>query len=130
MKKLLYVCCVCVFAIFLSACTKPRTTYTLEQGRYVLEGVEKDEVSTPYLLVQDDNLVVIQDIAVSYQPSGKVEVNENEVVMKTKFLDEEENQWTFTLIADNKLQFEMNKSNLPAICKDWKDGMVFVRVEE
>ncbi len=103
--------------------------FQLDEGRFVLEQIEKEGIGVPYLLLQEGNFTVVQNIAVSYQPSGKMVVNGNKVVMETKFAGEA-CKWTFELIADNKLQFFSDKSDIPDAWDNWKNELVFVLSEE
>ena len=72
---------------------------------------------------------MIQSVAVSYQPSGTMVRNGNEVVMETVFADIP-CKWTFRLIDDNRLQFVSARSSLPYGEELWENGMIFVLAEE
>ena len=100
--------------------------FCLDDGRYVLEQSEEDDIAVPYLLIQEGRLTVVLAISVSYQPSGTMMMNGNEVTMITKFTDEI-NVWTFVLIDNNRLKFLSDKS---CVLSDWESGMVFVLAEE
>ncbi len=113
--------------MLLSGCQSK--TFSLGDGRYVLEQFEEEETVIPYLIIQEDNLDVIQAIAVSYQPSGAMVINGNEVVMETVFAGEPY-KWTFKLIDNNKLKFIPAKSDIPYNGEIWEDGMVFVLAEK
>ena len=99
--------------------------YGLSDGRYVLKQTQ-DEAVLPYLLINNDKLTVIRDIAVSYQPSGTVSRKGNEIIMTTKYAGNDY-QWVFSLTDDDTLAFSRIKSSVPA---GWEDGMIFVKAEE
>ncbi|MBS6322481.1 MAG: hypothetical protein KH409_00600 [Clostridium sp.] len=102
------------------------TPFSLDEGRYIPEQSEKDDMAVPYLLIGEDNRIeVIQDILVSHQPSGTMTLNRNEVILKTEFADST-CKWTFELIDNNKLKFVSAKSSVPYKGELWEDGMVFV----
>ena len=103
--------------------------FYLDTGRYTLDKSENDNVMPPYILINEDKFTVVQDIAVSYQPSGTIVTNSNEVVMEAEFAGEKYT-WIFTLIDNNKLKLIFDKSNIPNDRVKWKDGMVFVLIEE
>ena len=131
------------------------TPFSLDEGRYIPEQSEKDDMAVPYLLIGEDNRIeVIQDILVSYQPSGTMTLNRNEVILETEFADrnlqkrransasfpdgrskgrgkckkfrDSTCKWTFELIDNNKLKFVSAKSSVPYKGELWEDGMVFV----
>ncbi len=129
MKKFIALCLAVIFVVSLTACGSQSENYQLEDGRFAVEQIEGDGIGIPYLLLQEGNFTVVQNIAVSYQPSGKIVIDGNQVVMETKFA-EAACKWTFILIADNKLQFISDKSNIPDDWDNWKDEWVFVLSEE
>ena len=102
------------------------TPFSLDEGRYIPEQSEKDDMAVPYLLIGEDNRIeIIQDILVSYQPSGTMTLNRNEVILEAEFADST-CKWTFELIDNNKLKFVSAKSSVPYKGELWEDGMVFV----
>ena len=106
------------------------TPFSLDEGRYIPEQSEKDDMAVPYLLIGEDNRIeVIQDILVSYQPAGTMTLNRNEVILETEFADST-CKWTFELIDNNKLKFVSAKSSVPYKEELWEDGMVFVLAKE
>lgn len=128
MKKLLFaLALLCILG--LAGCNKvpAEETFSLEDGRYVVEN-SNEQISVPYILIQNGRFTVVMDIAVSYQPSGKIEKNENEVVMATSYADEEL-YWTFQLSNDNTLKFLLDKSQIPDGA-NFIDGASFILVEE
>lgn len=102
--------------------------YTLEDGRYTLRS-GTDGGSMPYILIFDGRFHVIQDIAVSYQPSGVIAVNGNEVVMETDFAGERY-RWVFRLIGDDTLQYLERRSSIPENRTEWDHDMVFSLAED
>lgn len=113
--------------LFLPGCRKK--TYALEDGMYVPEHVETDQITVPYLLIRDGSMTIVQNIAVSYQPSGPLTVDQNKVVMETQFLNET-CKWTFILSDDNTLAFSSGESSVPGDPEKWEDGMRFVLAKE
>ena len=113
--------------LFLPGCRKE--TYALEDGKYVPEHVETDQITVPYLLIKDGSMTIVQNIAVSYQPSGPVTVSGNKIVMETQFLNEP-CKWTFFLSDDNTLDFSSGESSIPNDPEKWEDGMRFVLAKE
>ena len=103
--------------------------FSLTDGRYIPEETGEDGIAVPYLLVRGNMLDVIQSVAVSYQPSGPMVRNGNEVVMETVFADIP-CKWTFRLLDDNRLQFVSARSSLPYGEELWETGMIFVLAEE
>ena len=103
--------------------------FSLSDGRYVLEQSGADGMSLPYLLINDGRMTVIQDIAISYQPSGTMEVSGNEVALETSFRNEPCN-WSFTLTDNNRLTFSAEKSKLPSHWESWENGSVFILAQE
>ena len=103
--------------------------FSLSDGRYVLEQSGADGISLPYLLVNDGRMAVIQDIAISYQPSGTLEISGNEVALETSFRNEPCN-WSFTLTDNNRLTFSSEGSNLPSHWESWENGSVFILAQE
>ena len=111
----------------LSACQG--NTFSLDDGRYVLEESVTDGISLPYLLVNDGKMTVIHDIAVSYQPSGTLDIDGNGVVLDTSFANEP-CTWTFILTDDDTLVFSSDKSDVPNNWEGWDDGLTFVLTED
>ena len=102
--------------------------FSLHNGRYVLSG-SADQVSSPYLLINEGRFTVIQHVAVSYQPSGTIERSGNTVTMKTVFAGETY-IWVFELIDDNQLKLLLGDSIIPVNRDNWEEGMVFTLVQE
>ena len=96
---------------------------------YVPEHVESDQITVPYLLIRDGSMTIVQNIAVSYQPSGPLTVSGNKIVMETQFLNETY-KWTFILSDDNTLAFSAGESSIPGDAEKWEDGMRFVLAKE
>lgn len=102
--------------------------YSLNDGRYVLSGAV-EEADVPYILISEGEFHIIQDMAVSYQPSGKIERKDNSVIMKSVFADEAY-VWAFELIGNDQLRLDLSGSKIPAHREKWKDGMVFNPAQE
>ena len=102
------------------------TPFSLDEGRYIPEQSEKDDMAVPYLLIGEDNRIeVILDILVAYHGSGTMTLNRYEVILETELADST-CKWTFELIDNNKLKFVSAKSSIPYKGELWEDGMVFV----
>ncbi|MBR0137872.1 MAG: hypothetical protein IJM15_05630 [Erysipelotrichaceae bacterium] len=121
MKK--YAIIVLVLIVFLAGCS---TKKTLKDGRYVPKD-GNDETAVPYLLVQEGEMHVIQDIAISFQPSGDLVIDGDEVSMDCVWFNDQNCRWVFRLTGNNTLEFQLDKSTVPAGTEQlWTDGMVFV----
>ncbi|WP_252891409.1 hypothetical protein [Thermoclostridium stercorarium] len=118
-----------VILMLLSGCNEK--TFSLDSGRYVPDYTkdEKDINIVPYIFIDKDKFSIIQDIAVSYQPSGTLIRKGNEVVMETVFADESY-KWVFTLVDNNKLKFVLKKSVIPNNHFEWEDGRLFSLTDE
>ncbi|MBE6983806.1 MAG: hypothetical protein E7435_05985 [Ruminococcaceae bacterium] len=97
--------------------------FLLQDGRYVLTNA-KDMFTVPYIHIRDGEFGVTIDMAVSYQPGGKIARNGNEVVMATRY-GNGEFRWTFRLINDNTLKLVPYKSSNIDFWT-WLRGMEFV----
>ena len=115
------------FLFILTGCQS--SSYSINDGRYALSESEADSFGCPLILVKDGNLVVVQDVTMSYEPSGSFTIDRKKVVMETEY-DNESCKWTFILIGDNTMKFSLEKSNIPSAWDNWKDGMCFTLVEE
>ena len=113
--------------LFLPGCRKE--TFALEDGMYVPEHVETDQITVPYLLIKDGSMTIVQNVAVSYQPSGPLTVSGNKIVMETQFLNET-CKWTFVLSDDNTLEYSSGESGIPGDLEKWEDGMKFLLAKE
>lgn len=111
-----------VFAALFSGCQSG--AFSLEDGLYALEQAENGGAEVPYLIVRGERLDVIQAAAVSYQPSGTLNVSGSWAVMETSF-GGEPYKITFRLIGDNMLKFVSAKSDIPCGEEIWRDGMIF-----
>lgn len=116
-----------LMVLFLQGCRKK--TFSLEDGMYVPEHVETEQITVPYLLIKDGSMTIVQNIAVSYQPSGPVTVSGNKIVMETQFLNEP-CKWTFILSDDNTLEYSSGESSIPGDPEKWEDRMRFVLAKE
>lgn len=101
--------------------------FSFRDGRYVLSGASSDPV--PYLLIRNGSYTVVMDIAVSYQPGGKILRDGSKVTFEGKF-GNEDYRCAFTLIADDELRFDLGRSNILQSMTGWTDGMVFSISEE
>lgn len=95
---------------------------SLRDGRYVLSESSADPV--PYLLIHGERYTVVKDIAVSYQPGGTIQRDGNRITFEGKYLNEDY-RYTFTLIANDELRFELGQSRISQSQFEWTDGMVF-----
>ncbi len=95
---------------------------TLRDGRYVCG--ENDGPAEPYILLFNGRFTVVKDVAVSYQPSGHIRREGNELVLAGSFANEPF-CYAFTLTANDTFRFALEKSTLPPGRAGWKDGMVF-----
>ena len=102
--------------------------FSLNDGRYV-PSESDDESGSPYLLINEGRFTIIQDIAVSYQPSGTIERSGNIVTMKTAYAGEPY-IWVFELIGNNQIKFHPGDSEVPVNRGKWEDEMVFIQVQE
>ena len=103
--------------------------FHLEDGRYVLSP-ETEETSVLYLLIHEGKMTIVQDMAVSYQPSGRIARDGNRVMIDTKYADED-CRWIFQLIDDNQLKLMTEESVVPETIgrAAWHSVMVFTRTE-
>ncbi len=99
--------------------------YTMQDGLYVPQEIKDGQVDVPYMIVEGDHFTVVQNMAVSYQPSGTMQKNGNEVTMETEFMDQE-CRWVFELTENDRLRYIAKDSSLPENSEEWKDGTVFV----
>lgn len=111
-----------------SSGTAVKTFYTLSDGRYIMRSAENG-ADVPYLLIHEGEFNVIQDIAVSYQPSGNYYIKDNEVIMKSKFADGNY-IWVFKLTGADTLQLQLSRSNIPQSDAKWEENMIFVLAED
>jgi Antirepressor regulating drug resistance, predicted signal transduction N-terminal membrane component len=102
--------------------------YSLNDGRYVISE-SADKISLPYLLISNGKMTIIQDLAVSYQPSGMIERDGNTITMKTVFADETY-IWVFELIGHDQVKLHLSDSEVPVNHGKWEDEMVFTLVQE
>jgi len=102
--------------------------YSLNDGRYVISE-SADKISLPYLLINNGKMTIIQDLAVSYQPSGMIERDGNTITMKTVFADETY-IWVFELIGHDQVKLHLSDSEVPVNHGKWEDEMVFTLVQE
>ncbi len=100
--------------------------YALNDGRYVLKSYPDGE-DVPYLLINGDEFNVIENIAMNYQPSGRIERKGKEVIMASEY-GGGSYKWVFRLTGDSILSLEADKSTFPPGKIDWNNNMVFVNV--
>ena len=125
-KIILTITLLTFFTIMLSGCQNK--TFSLDDGIYMLNQ-NGNEVTIPYILINEGGFTIVMNMAVSYQPSGKIVINDNEVIMESKFADETYT-WVFTLTDNNQMTFLLNRSNVPDGSREWNNGMVFYLKEE
>lgn len=80
-------------------------------------------------MIHDGRYTVIKDIAVSYQPGGKIQRDGNIIIFEGKYINEDY-RYAFTLIASDELRFEFDRSKIPQSQSEWRDGMVFSITED
>ena len=102
-------------------------SYSFRDGRYTL--TEPSANLIPYLLVREGRYTVVKDIAVSYQPGGMIRQDGNEITFEGKYLNEDY-RYAFSLIANDELRFELDRSKIPQSQAEWTDGMVFLFTED
>ena len=112
-----------VITVVLSGCASKE--YSLSEGMYVPKSIEDGQITVPYILIRDQRFAIVQDMAVSYQPTGTVERNGNEVIMETKFADQE-CRWVFALSDNDTMKFLKDESSLPDSDAQWTDQMLFI----
>lgn len=112
------------------------TSYAVEEGLYRL--VDEPVVLTyginsrhlvseiPYLLIQNGNMTIVLQRAVSYMPGGQIERNGNRVKAEGQFCGQELT-WSFVAVWDDTLRFDPESSHTGEYA-DWTDGMLFCRV--
>ena len=113
-------------ALLLSACQP--VSYLLNDGRYMLRQ-QNEQVNEPYLLINDGHFTVVMQMAVSYQPGGRIERNGNIVTMQTVYAGNNY-RWVFELISDNQLKYLADQSSLPVLDNSWPDGLLFTLVKD
>jgi hypothetical protein len=74
-------------------------------------------------------MTIIQDVAVSYQPSGMIERDGNTITMKTVYAGETY-IWVFELIGHDQVKLHLSDSEVPVNHGKWEDEMVFTLVQE
>ena len=99
--------------------------YTMQDGLYVPQEIKDGQVDVPYMIVEGDHFTVVQNMAVSYQPSGTMQKNGNAVTMETEFMDQK-CRWVFELTGNDSLKYIAKDSSLPGSSEEWKDGTIFV----
>ena len=107
----------------IDAVSSKEQVFALDDGRYVIENFE-EESDLPYILIQSGWFTIVMYDGLSYQPSGKIEKNENEVIMASIYRDEDY-CWTFLLTGDNTLEFVAGKSKTPDD-RVWANGTKFI----
>ena len=101
--------------------------YSLRDGRYTLSEPSADPA--PYLLIHDGRYTVVKDMAVSYQPGGMIQRDGNMITFEGQYLNENY-RYAFTMIANDELRFDLDRSNIPQSQAEWTDGMVFSFTED
>lgn len=94
----------------------------MKDGRYVSD---PDGFSVPYLLITGDRFTVINDIAVSYQPSGTAVRKGNQITLETKYAGDK-CLWVFEVISEDTLRFRKDRSSLPENMNGWTEDKTFV----
>lgn len=126
MRKRFFIAAAVIMLLILTGCQKQ---YTLDSGRYMLTSDWSGENDVPYILLDDGRFTIVNDIRVSYQPSGSFTVNDDNVVMQSSY-GGGTYAWVFRLTGDNELTFASGRSLIPTSWTEWKNGMVFVLTED
>ncbi len=124
MAKRLAALALAFLLLLFAGCAKRE--FSLHEGRYVQDETETDGAVVPYLLIWDGRMTVVQDIGISYEPSGELEIDGNLVVLETKYAGEDY-RWTFELTGDDRLKFLPEDSSAP---EGWEETMTFSLVED
>ncbi|MBR3423577.1 MAG: hypothetical protein IKG80_03705, partial [Clostridia bacterium] len=121
---------VCFFAALLLALTgcgkqtAPESKeYSLSDGKYVTS------TALPYLFLGEGRFTVVNDIAVSYQPSGTVRRDGNSVTLEGVYADNDFT-YSFTLTDNDTLRFDLGGSTLPMSPSGWNDGIIFTLADD
>lgn len=97
-------------------------TYSFQDGMYAASEPSADR--TPYLVIHDGFYTVVLDVAVSYQPGGRIQRDGDRITLEGRYGDSDY-RCSFTLIANDELRFELEQSKIPKNQTAWTDGMVF-----
>ena len=124
MKKIIALCM--LFTMVFCGCSKKE--YHMENGMYVPQSVKDGQIEVPYLLFHDQSFTIVMNIALSYQPSGTLQRQDNTVILETKYA-EEDYKWVFKLTDDNTLRFDANASRIAMNQDQWTDEMVFIKAD-
>lgn len=103
--------------------------FSINDGRYVSKRTAEGNVELPYILIHKSTFTVVQQDAISYQPSGMVEKNGNKIVMKSTYA-EKDYSWVFQLVDEDMMILLADESVIPESDAQWEDGMVFSLDEE
>ena len=117
----------CIASGLIDGCGCENKEYSLADGRYMLRLLD-GEASVPYVLINGDHFTIVNDLAVSYQPSGEIVIKGNHVSMEADY-GGATCRWSFALTGDNQLTFLLDWSKVPE-GSGWKRGMVFCLAEE
>ena len=98
--------------------------FSINDGRYVSKRTAEGNVEVPYILIHESKFNVIQQYAISYQPSGMLQLNNNKVVMKSTYAGKDY-CWIFQLVEKDTMKFIADESVVPESDSLWEDGMVF-----
>ena len=126
-KTLLKIMAVLSAALILTACRAE--PYSLRDGIYVPRQISSQQITVPYIEIHDERFTIVQNTAVSYQPSGTIERKGNEVIMNSNYTGSVY-RWVFELKSDNELTYSAEKSEIPDNSAGWEDKMVFIRTDE
>lgn len=103
--------------------------FSLNDGNYFAKQENEKQINEPHIQIYDGNFVVMLYEARSYQPSGKIERNGNNIIMKSNYVNNEY-IWTFRITDDNTLKFVAKESSIPNANIQWEDGLLFFLEEE
>lgn len=96
---------------------------SLPKGIYTASGNLKN-IGLPYVTIFANRFSVVENVAVSYQPSGDVEINGDEVILKGTYADADF-RYVFKITSRYTISFDAEKSVI-AIGENaslWSDGL-------
>lgn len=119
LKILFVLACVFVVCAVLSSCSAA----DLQDGIYTPDG-ENPQIGSPYLILHKERFNYIQDMAVSYQPSGVPEREGRNIVLSGSYAGED-----FVLVFhvrdDKTVVFSGRSSRTSGLVRPPEDDAVF-----
>ena len=95
----------------------------LHKGLYTASG-DLNNVGLPYVTIFANRFTVVENVAVSYQPAGDVEINGDEVILKGTYGDADF-RYVFKITSGYTISFDAEKSVI-AVGENaslWSDGL-------